>query len=490
MKRNNIKLSKIIKRTLSLILGLSIITVLLPLAAVPAEALEDDDEDPDTFLIDVGPGNITDLKTTYYDGEALDLTGLVVIGTYSDFSERELSDYTAEPAHGTILLYPEGEEGEVLQRVHITYMQDETEYGFYIQISVYPAPDTPNPILISIGPDYPDSFRFEYTDGEALDLSGLRLFGTYSDFSERELTGFTTDPVHGTILHCPADETDGVIILVFINYSEAGVDYGFDVQLTIYPRSTTGPDTSYPPGNTPPAGDDGDDDLTDISDGPTILGGLWDNPFSDVSILDWFYADVGFAYEAGLMIGTDTDDAQALFSPDVFTTRGMVVTVLYRMYSNLVEQGYEPDDQQPDAAIGQFADVPEGAYYYDAVLWAAVNDIVRGYGDGRFGPDDNVSRQDLAVILMRYAALIKHELPEAREYQVFADNADIGEYALEAVAALYMAEIINGREGGSFDPKGQATRAEVAAMLHRFSLTMEEIAEQAEGAESVNGVLE
>ena len=160
MKRKYIKLSKIIRRSLSLILGLSMITVLLPLAAVHADALEDDDEDPETFLI-------------------------------------------------------------------------------------------------AIGPLYPDGFRFEYTDGEAIDFTGLRLFGTYSDFSEKELTDFAFNPVQDTVLHCPADEVDGVIMLVDINYSEAGVDYGFDVQLTIYPQSTTDPDTPYIPGNTTPAADDG-----------------------------------------------------------------------------------------------------------------------------------------------------------------------------------------------------------------------------------------
>ncbi|MDR1617244.1 MAG: S-layer homology domain-containing protein, partial [Syntrophomonadaceae bacterium] len=117
-----------------------------------------------------------------------------------------------------------------------------------------------------------------------------------------------------------------------------------------------------------------------------------------------------------------------------------------------------------------------GAYYTTAVEWAAANNIVKGYGDGRFGPDDNITREQLAAIIMRYAGYANKQFPVTRQFVTFADDAQIADYAKNAVQALYNGGIISGKpnlspEGGNlFDPRGEATRAEVAAMLHRFIL--------------------
>jgi hypothetical protein len=108
--------------------------------------------------------------------------------------------------------------------------------------------------------------------------------------------------------------------------------------------------------------------------------------------------------------------------------------------------------------------------YAAYVEWARAAGIVSGVGDNLFDPDAPVSRQDLAVILHNYISFADKELPAKREYAGFADDADIAAYAGDAVRALYGAGVINGRPGNLFDPKGTATRAEVAAMLHRLVL--------------------
>ena len=176
-------------------------------------------------------------------------------------------------------------------------------------------------------------------------------------------------------------------------------------------------------------------------------------PFTDVEEDDWFYPDVRYMWEKSLMNGT----SDTLFSPNVKLTRGMVVTVLWR-----IQKSPSADDLEMP-----FSDVDTG-WYYDAVKWAAENGVVTGYPDGTFRPGNNIYRQDLALILNRYADLTGSELTAAREYEVFNDEAQIAPYAKGAVETLYKSGIINGRTGNDFDPVGSATRAEFSAMLHRF----------------------
>ncbi|MDR1440203.1 MAG: S-layer homology domain-containing protein [Clostridiales bacterium] len=115
-----------------------------------------------------------------------------------------------------------------------------------------------------------------------------------------------------------------------------------------------------------------------------------------------------------------------------------------------------------------FSDVAEGAYYAGAARWAAANGIGSGAGGGLFEPDAAITRQDLAALLSRYADHAGIALPASRPPAEFADGAGIADYAKEAVGRLYGAGVINGKPGGLFDPVAGATRAEAAAMLHRF----------------------
>ena len=180
----------------------------------------------------------------------------------------------------------------------------------------------------------------------------------------------------------------------------------------------------------------------------------WANPFSDINISDWFFADVKYAYENGLFSGT----SDSTFSPQMPMTRGMVVTVLGRL------AGINPANYSG----ASFGDVDREQYYAPFIIWAAESGIVSGLGDNSFAPDANISRQDLAVILNRYAEIMGIELKQTRQNVAFIDSDEIAEYAVESISNMVRAGVISGFEDGNFDPLVSATRAEVAAMLHRF----------------------
>lgn len=191
-----------------------------------------------------------------------------------------------------------------------------------------------------------------------------------------------------------------------------------------------------------------------FADGGSIT--LSANPFADISGGEWFYEHVTFIYTQDLMTGVNR--SPMLFSPSQPLTRGMLVTVLYRMA------------QRPDVTgmANPFADVPEDKWYTDAVKWAASWDIVTGYNSGGFGADNNVTRQDVAVILKRYSEHMGIDLAVTREYTGFNDQASVSAYAKGAVESLFSGGIIDGKPGQLLDPNGQASRAEAATMLHRF----------------------
>ncbi|MCL1805552.1 MAG: S-layer homology domain-containing protein, partial [Clostridiales bacterium] len=178
-----------------------------------------------------------------------------------------------------------------------------------------------------------------------------------------------------------------------------------------------------------------------------------DNPFLDVNPGDWFYDNVRFAFARGLMTGVADDR----FGPNMTLTRGMVVTVLHRIAGS------------PATAVANpFGDVPVGEWYADAVAWAASKGVVAGYGDGAFGPEDDITREQMAAILANYEAFSGRIPPAVTDDRDFADAGDIGGWAKDAVDKLARQGIIGGKPGNLFDPKGNATRAEFAAILQRF----------------------
>jgi len=188
-------------------------------------------------------------------------------------------------------------------------------------------------------------------------------------------------------------------------------------------------------------------------------------PFVDVSPDAWYYDNVRYVYENGLMTGTSDDK----FSPGLTLTRAMIVTILWRHAGS-------PDAEGESAG---FSDVEQGSWYEKAVGWAAENGIVLGYGESAFGPGDPITRQDLAAILARYMNFLEVVIPVTVQWIIFADEADISDYAMDAIQTFNKLGVINGigtNESGQtiVGPKGNATRAQAAAMLHRFLELIEE----------------
>ena len=177
------------------------------------------------------------------------------------------------------------------------------------------------------------------------------------------------------------------------------------------------------------------------------------NPFTDVSEKDWFYSDVMFVYENGLMLGT----SKTLFSPHGTATRGMMATILWRMEGSPVPKGKN-----------SFTDVEAGKWYADAITWTAENGIFAGYGKDKFGPDDPITREQLAAIFYRYADYTGYDLTVKGNLDKFKDADKITDYAKTAMQWAVGSGLMKGKSGNLLDPQGTATRAEIAAMLHRF----------------------
>ena len=207
-------------------------------------------------------------------------------------------------------------------------------------------------------------------------------------------------------------------------------------------------------GTIPGQGATGPSEPGDTTTGSQPPGESW---FQDVNLGDWFYDNVRYVYQNGLMNGTST--SPMLFDPNGTLTRGMIVTILYRQAGSPSVSGLE----------NPFSDVPGGQWYTDGVIWAADKGVVEGFGDGLYGPERNVTREQLAAILFRYAQFLGKVPGNSLEGALsFADAASIADYAKDAALFCSNNGIITGKPGNLFDPQGNATRAEAAAMLNRF----------------------
>lgn len=174
--------------------------------------------------------------------------------------------------------------------------------------------------------------------------------------------------------------------------------------------------------------------------------------FTDVRESDWFYEDVAFAYENGLFAGT----SDTTFSPNASMTRAMLVTVLYRLEGQPAVNGRSG-----------FSDVQYNGYYEDAVTWAADNGIVNGTSTTTFSPNANVTREQMAAILYRYAQHKKYNTAASSGLNGFTDHASVSGYAAASLEWAVAEKLVNG-SAGKLMPTGNATRAQVAAILHRF----------------------
>lgn len=174
--------------------------------------------------------------------------------------------------------------------------------------------------------------------------------------------------------------------------------------------------------------------------------------FTDVRESDWFYSAVRYVFEQGLMNGTTADR----FGPDEPTTRGMIVTILHRM------------EGSPAAPDPTFPDVRADFYYAQPITWAAAWGIVTGYEDGTFGPEDNITREQLAAILYRFARYKGWDRTGSTPLERFPDAGRISPYAVEAFSWAVGEGLITGMANGLLSPGGTATRAEVATILMRM----------------------
>lgn len=175
--------------------------------------------------------------------------------------------------------------------------------------------------------------------------------------------------------------------------------------------------------------------------------------FGDVKSSDWYAEAVAYAYNNGLMTGSDG----GRFAADESATRGQIVTILFRLAG------------QPESEGKSFGDISGSEYYADAVAWAAALGVVNGYEDGTFGANGNVTREDLVTILYRFAQAMGYDTTQGgMAVREFADYEQISEYAMAAMQWAVNTGIINGNEDNTLNPQGEANRAEIAAMIMRF----------------------
>ena len=173
----------------------------------------------------------------------------------------------------------------------------------------------------------------------------------------------------------------------------------------------------------------------------------------DVPAGSWYADAVAYVYEAGLMNGTE----EGAFAPGQTLSRAMLAQILYNL------------EGQPAVGGTAFSDVEEGRWYADAVTWSAGNGLVSGYGDGTFGPNDPVTREQLVLFLYRYAGYKGQDTAQSGAAVLdFADAEEISSWALEAVTWAVDARLLSGKTGNLLDPRWSATRAEVAQILMNF----------------------
>lgn len=176
-------------------------------------------------------------------------------------------------------------------------------------------------------------------------------------------------------------------------------------------------------------------------------------PFTDVASDAWYAQAVAYVYRQDLMSGT----AQDRFSPDLTTNRAMLVTILYRLAGSPAVDGGSA-----------FTDVAGGDWFASGVAWASANGIVTGYGDGRFGPNDPITREQMAAILYRYAGFAGQSTAGQADLSGYTDAGQVSPYAAEAMGWAVDRGLITGVSAGTLAPGGSATRAQVATILMRF----------------------
>lgn len=173
----------------------------------------------------------------------------------------------------------------------------------------------------------------------------------------------------------------------------------------------------------------------------------WEEPFEDVTVTDSAYNAIKYCNMKGFMLGTSDYE----FTPDAITTRAMVVTTLYRIAGSPKVEG----------VTNEFSDVQEGTWYYDAVIWASSNGIINGYGDGTFGTNDNITREQFATVLYRYIFKLSPNAEISYYVDAFSKEG-ISDYAIEPMECAFYSSIIRISDFNDVLPKGYVTRRDLA----------------------------
>ncbi|MBR5430623.1 MAG: S-layer homology domain-containing protein, partial [Firmicutes bacterium] len=175
--------------------------------------------------------------------------------------------------------------------------------------------------------------------------------------------------------------------------------------------------------------------------------------YDDVQPGDWYYDAVQYVSDNGLMQGVGNNT----FAPGDDVTRGMIVTIIYRLDGSPAVSGDCP-----------FSDVAAGSWYEKAVTWAAANGIVNGYSAASFGPDDSITREQMALIFYNYAKYKGYDVTTTADISSFIDSNNVHDWARDAMSWCTAVGLINGMGGNALAPEGSSTRAQAAAVLMRF----------------------
>ncbi|WP_420850850.1 S-layer homology domain-containing protein [Paenibacillus aceris] len=176
------------------------------------------------------------------------------------------------------------------------------------------------------------------------------------------------------------------------------------------------------------------------------------NKFIDVKEDDWFYKGIKFMSEKGLMIGTSENS----FSPNQNTSRAVIVTILYRLEGN------------PSALESSFTDVNTDTWYSDAVAWASSSNVISGYGNGLFGPNEDITREQLCTILYNYAKHKGYDISSAKKVDAFTDGNKVSSWAKEPMEWAIGSGLISGYGNNILAPTDTATRAQLSIIIQRF----------------------
>lgn len=345
------------------------------------------------------------------------------------------------------------------------------KFGSDAEETIWKATNVGDAFIVSVSPsgqqfsgwkfDGVDGIYTTLTDDLLTALNGKGTVTAIPVFYTPPQGGGTTSPAYSVTV--PAGVENGAVTV-----SPTSAVEGDTVTLTVEPEEGYELD-----GLTVTGGDGGEIELTSKGGGeytfimpasavevqvsfkPKTCSGGADCPsrhLTDVDTAQWYHEAVDYVVESGLMQGTGA----AAFGPELTTTRGMAVTILYRLEHEPAVSGACP-----------FDDVNDGSWYEDAVVWAASNQIAGGYGGDKFGPEDPVTREQMAVILYRYAQFKGCDMATGAELDSFTDAAQVSDWALDAMQWACGRKLIQG-DTGRLMPTGSATRCQVAALLMRF----------------------